>query len=51
LVLLTEPQLWYNATEHFIIGTEVEVSNNFVYNTYNDKKFFINPPLAVKWNF
>ena len=51
LVLLTEPQLWYNATEHFSIGTEVEVSNNFIYNTYNDKKFFINPTLAVKWNF
>ena len=51
LVVLTEPQFWYNATEHFSVGTEVEVSNNFIYNTYNDKKFFINPTLAVKWNF
>ena len=51
LVILSEPQLWYNATSHFSVGTEVEVSNNFVYNTYNDKTFFINPTLGVKWNF
>lgn len=51
LVILTEPQLWYNLTDHFSIGTEWEVSNNFVYNTYNDKSFFVNPTLAVKWNF
>ncbi len=51
LVILTEPQFWYNATEHLSIGTEVEVSDNFVYNTYNDKTFFINPTLALKWNF
>ena len=53
LVVLTEPQLWYNVTDHFSIGTEVECSNNFVYNTdpTSDKSFFINPTLAVKWNF
>lgn len=51
LVILTEPQLWYNITDHFSIGTEVEISNNFVYNTYNDKDFFVNPTLGVKWNF
>ena len=51
LVILTEPQFWYNATEHLSIGTEVEISNNFIYNIYNDKSFFINPTLAVKWNF
>ena len=50
LVILTEPQLWYNVTEHFSIGTEWEISNNFVYNTYNDKTFFINPTVAIKWN-
>lgn len=50
LVILTEPQLWYNVTEHFSIGTEWEISNNFIYNTYNDKTFFLNPTLAVKWN-
>ena len=51
LVILSEPQFWYNATDHFSIGTEVEVSNNFIFNGYDDKKFFINPTLAVKWNF
>jgi hypothetical protein len=51
LVFLSEPQFWYNITNHFSVGTEVEVSNNFIYNTYDDKSFFINPTLAVKWNF
>ena len=51
LVMLTEPQLWYNVNEHLSFGTEVELSNNFVYNLYNDKKFFVNPTIAAKWNF
>lgn len=48
LVLLTEPQLWYNAGRHVSIGTEIELSNNFVYNTFNDDSFFVNPTVAVK---
>jgi len=53
LVVLSEPQLWYNFTPHLSVGTEVEFSNNFVYNTdpTSDKTFFVNPTLAVKWNF
>ena len=51
LVILTEPQFWFNATDHFSIGSEIEISNNFIYNSYNDKTFFINPTVAVKWNF
>ena len=51
LVILSEPQFWYNFTDHFSAGAEVEVSNNFIYNTYDDKSFFINPTLALKWNF
>ncbi|MBR4921736.1 MAG: DUF5020 family protein [Prevotella sp.] len=51
LVILSEPQLWYNFTNHLSIGSEVEISNNFIYNTINDKTFFVNPTLAVKWNF
>jgi hypothetical protein len=51
LVVLTEPQLWYNFTNHLSVGTEVEVSSNFIYNTVNDKTFFVNPTLGVKWNF
>ena len=51
LVILSEPQFWYNFTNHFSVGTEVEISNNFIYNVVDDKSFFINPTLAVKWNF
>lgn len=53
LVVLAEPQFWYNVTEHFSVGTEWEFSNNFVYNTdpESSKTFFWNPTLAVKWNF
>ncbi len=45
-IFLTEPQLWYNPMEHFSVGGEVEISNNFV-----DKGFKVMPTLAVKWTF
>lgn len=58
LVFFTEPQFWYNLNTlkgmkdvNLSVGTEVEISNNFVYNTYNNKNFFVNPTLAVKWTF
>lgn len=51
LVILSEPQFWYNCNEHLSFGSEIEISNNFIYNTYDDKSFFINPTVAVKWNF
>ncbi len=51
LVILSEPQLWYNFNEHLSLGSEIEISNNFIYNTYDDKRFFVNPTLALKWNF
>ena len=51
LVILSEPQIWYNVTSNISFGSEIEISNNFIYNTYNDKSFFINPTLAFKWNF
>ena len=51
LVILSEPQFWYNFTPNFSVGSEVEISNNFIYNTYDDKTFFINPTVALKWNF
>lgn len=50
LVMLTEPQLWYNISKKVSVGTEVEMSNNFVYNAVNDKSFFVNPTLALKFN-
>lgn len=46
LVFLTEPQIWYNATENLSIGSEVEISNNFA-----GDDFKVRPTLALKWNF
>lgn len=50
LVMLTEPQFWYNCNDKISVGTEWEFSNNFIYNPFNDKTFFFNPTLAVKFN-
>nr|WP_319572672.1 DUF5020 family protein [uncultured Draconibacterium sp.] len=43
---LTEPQLWYNPCKNFSLGTEIELSNNFV-----GDKFAVKPTLAVKYTF
>lgn len=50
MVMLTEPQLWYNVNDKISFGTEWEVSNNFIFNPVNDKSFFVNPTFAVKFN-
>ena len=52
MVILSEPQLWYNITPNLAVGTEWEFSNNFVFNSdpITDKPFFFNPTLALKWN-
>lgn len=57
LVFLTEPQFWFHivnkgkTSNRLSVGTEVEVSNNFFYGTpCNDKAFYINPTIAVKWD-
>jgi len=46
-VLLTEPQLWLNCTDHFSIGSEVEISSSFA----GHKGLMANPTLAAKWKF
>lgn len=46
-VFISEPQLWYNVTENFSAGTEVELAANFG----GYKGLTVNPTLAVKWNF
>ena len=53
VAVLTEPQFWYNFTDHFSVGTEWEFSNNFIHNVNpaSTQTFFWNPTLAVKWNF
>ena len=48
LVLLSEPQIWYNITPNLSIGSEIEVSYNFVLGA---NSFYVIPTLATKWNF
>lgn len=48
LVLLSEPQLWYNANEHFSIGSEIEISKNFV---YGEKGIQALPTIGLRWTF
>jgi hypothetical protein len=45
-IFLTEPQIWFNATENISVGGEIELSNNFA-----GKGFKAMPTLAAKWNF
>lgn len=47
LIMLSEPQLWYNFTSNFALGTEIELSYNFA----GAEKFYAIPTLATKWNF
>lgn len=57
MVFLTEPQFWVNVmgknsqNDKLSIGTEIEMSNNFVWATGGDDTFFVNPTLAVKYTF
>lgn len=45
LVLLSEPQLWYNFNKHLSIGGEVEFSKNLLPGNNLEAK----PTIAVKW--
>lgn len=57
LVFLSEPQFWFNVigknrqNEKLSIGTEMEISNNFIFADDLNKHFFINPTLALKYTF
>lgn len=46
-VFMTEPQLWYNFTKHFSLGSEFELSSNFA----GVKGFQANPTVGMKWTF
>ena len=48
LVMLSEPQIWYNITPNLSVGSEIELSYNFVLGA---NKFYAIPTLATKWNF
>lgn len=60
LIFLSEPQFWYNFNSikglentNLSIGTEVEISHNFIFNTdaTSGRDTFINPTIALKWTF
>lgn len=60
LIVLAEPQFWVNlnaASERMknvklSLGTEVEISNNFVFDDQGrNNKFFAIPTIAAKWTF
>ncbi len=48
IILLTEPQIWYNLNQNLSLGTEIEISNNFI---VGSNKTLVNPTIAAKWNF
>ena len=60
LVLVSEPQFWFNLAAlkkvsddfRLSVGTEVEISNNFVYTEEGcNNRFLAIPTLACKWEF
>lgn len=58
-ITISEPQLWFNINAlkgcediNLSLGTEVEISNNFVFdNKGNNNHFYAIPTLAAKWTF
>lgn len=60
LIFLSEPQFWFNLNKvrgfakdfNLSVGSEVEISNNFVWNTKGqNNRFYALPTLAAKWTF
>lgn len=48
IVMLSEPQLWYQANAHLSVGGEVEISHHFP--TELDD-FSLAPTFGLRWNF
>lgn len=46
-IFVSQPQFWYNCTEHFSLGSEIELANNFA----KRQGFMVRPRLGAKWNF
>lgn len=59
LIFLSEPQFWFNLNTlkgmdgvNLSVGSEVELSNNFVFDeTGRNDKFYAIPTVAMKWSF
>jgi hypothetical protein len=58
-ITIAEPQFWFNlwallGREGFnlSLGTEVEISNNFVFDDLGrNNRFYAIPTIAAKWSF
>ena len=48
-IFQAEPQLWFNLNDHIAIGSEVEISQNFLPQFGSDWKFM--PTIGAKWTF
>ncbi len=46
-VFLTQPQIWYNITKNFSVGSEIEIAKNFS----GKEDWQVNPSVALKYNF
>lgn len=58
LILLSEPQFWVNLNKvkgwdgvNLSLGTEVEISNNFIFPDSGKMTFYAIPTVAAKWTF
>ena len=59
LIVLSEPQFWFNINAlkgmqgvNLSLGSEVELSNNFVWNKQGEhNRFYALPTVAAKWTF
>ena len=59
LITISEPQFWFNLNKlkgmdgvNLSLGTEVEISNNFVFDKEGrNDKFYAIPTIAAKWTF
>ena len=59
LILVSEPQFWFNLNTlkgmknvNLSLGSEVEISNNFVWNDKGqNNRFYAIPTVAAKWTF
>ena len=49
IVLLTEPQLYYNFNPHLALGVKTQISVNFEYGHDGELRFA--PTVAARWNF
>lgn len=47
VIFMTEPQLWYNISKSFSLGTELRLTYNFL----EEKRWYAIPTVAVKYKF